>query len=727
MGMFNDSAIARTRGRLVGSWRLVGLGLFALAVLLLPLFGPTSAAAVEELHIGSRFPGDVPHHNFWTGSAFTGWQVIGGKTIVSPPALVSYEKSVHLFAVSNDGHLYQAIWDNTKWNGWFDFGGPFSALGAAAVDYFGYLLLFVVGNDDKLYYTYFDPNSRQWQNYTVLAENIAGRPAAAVLDGRLHLVLKGFDDHYYYEFYPDQNNQLSGFFDIGSPFKYGAALATFQGQVHLFGPGFDGHLYQGTLVNGQWQGYFDLGQPSQSLAIDSSAAAAGYAGIAIIVLARANDDGLYGRVFSGGSWGAWSSRFGDALTGPGITSHQNSGGGGGQNHPPTLGSVVATRLVHSFGREDSLRFEGILGRPGVAGLQALVAPAVITLSGTPNPIVTAASALMDCCTLLVAEGAADPDGNPVIFQWQAVTGTFYSTGSIGSGGVPFGGKITDVSTYTRNSIFWEAPSIGFPLVHHDLMGGLTNVGAKVVDIPTVGPPLSSDVKFVALEWDRTIHLELSALAGHRLPPNDPDFPDGVEVEILATVTGNSQNVGTNPGATIRVDCGNRKGTIRNVPFIPGTPVRCPYEKDEENSNVTVGAVVTSGGTFISPPDGPKLDLWKSRGCTVGTTESIPVKVTDSQCNDQTFPGGDTPETHQVEMGTTAGTFQFDWDTASQKDRIVVSYQGSTLFDSGCVGSSGTEQLNFSGNSTKIQVQVFPNCENPNLTGTVWQFTVHCPK
>ena len=95
---------------------------------------------------------------------------------------------------------------------------------------------------------------------------------------------------------------------------------------------------------------------------------------------------------------------------------------------------------------------------------------------------------------LWSEGASDPDGNPIVFKWQAVTGTFYSTGDAGSGGVPFGQKITDVNTYARNSIFWEAPSIGFPIVDELLMGGLTNVGVHVEDVPATGPPLKSDTK-----------------------------------------------------------------------------------------------------------------------------------------------------------------------------------------------------------------------------------------
>jgi hypothetical protein len=713
---FDGDAVAQSDGRQGG---VIRLGWAALALLLL-LSVPGPSAAVEQLHIVSRWAGDVPHHIVFDGASFNGWHSIGGKTIISSPALVSYQGQVHLFGVSNDQKLYQAIWNGTSWSGWFDFGGPFASV--AAVDYFGYLIVVAVTPDNRLLMTFFDPNAQKWQNYSELAINIFGRPAVALLNGVLHFMLRGSDENYYHWFY---SNQFSNFINIGGPFAYGAALTTFQGVLHLFGPGFNGRLYESTLAGTQWSQFLDLGQPAPSLPIDSSAGAAGYAGIAIVVLARATDNGLYGRVFSNGAWGAWSANFGQGLSGPAITAHQVSGGGPGTNHPPTFSAIQASRLVHSFGREDSLRSEGIGGRPGVNGLAGLLTSqfGVSLNGGASNPLVTAAGGLMDCCTLIVAESPSDPDGNPILVQWQAVTGTFYSTGTAGSGGVPYGGKITDITTYNRNSVFWEAPSIGFPLVHHDLMGGLTNVGVKITDVPATGPPLSSDTKFVALEWDRTIHLELSAVSGRRLPQDDPDIPGGIEMQILPVVTGNSQNVGLLAGATVRIACGNRKDTIRSVPFAAGVPVDCPYEHDEENHSVTVGAVVTSGGTFISPPDGPKLDLWKSRGCTVGTTESIDVKLTTSECSTQTFPGGDAPETHLIEMGVNQGTFQFDWETYGLEDRIVVSYQGATLFDSGCVGANGSETLTYSGNATQVQVQVFPNCNGG--TGTAWVFTVNC--
>jgi hypothetical protein len=97
------------------------------------------------------------------------------------------------------------------------------------------------------------------------------------------------------------------------------------------------------------------------------------------------------------------------------------------------------------------------------------------------------------------------------------------------------------------------------------------------------------------------------------------------------------------------------------------------------------------------------------------------------CNNITLPGGDKPETITVNMGKTSGTFVFDYETRSIADQLKVQYQGSVLFDTGCVGTNGTRSVTipYNGSSSQITVQVIPNCKG-NTTDTYWVFTVHCP-
>lgn len=95
------------------------------------------------------------------------------------------------------------------------------------------------------------------------------------------------------------------------------------------------------------------------------------------------------------------------------------------------------------------------------------------------------------------------------------------------------------------------------------------------------------------------------------------------------------------------------------------------------------------------------------------------------CNaGQQVAGADTPDSRSFEMGRTSATFQFDYDTYSQQDRIQVYYQGSPIYDTGCVGKADTVHPSYSGQSTVIQVVVTPNCAGGS--GTQWNYTVHCP-
>ncbi|MBK9607927.1 MAG: IPT/TIG domain-containing protein [Betaproteobacteria bacterium] len=96
----------------------------------------------------------------------------------------------------------------------------------------------------------------------------------------------------------------------------------------------------------------------------------------------------------------------------------------------------------------------------------------------------------------------------------------------------------------------------------------------------------------------------------------------------------------------------------------------------------------------------------------------------AQCSATQNAGGDTPDTRTIELGKPAGTFVFTYETYSQQDRIIVRYQGATLFDTGCVGANGSQSLPYSGTSTQISVQVIPNCQGGS--GTAWNYSVSCP-
>jgi hypothetical protein len=112
----------------------------------------------------------------------------------------------------------------------------------------------------------------------------------------------------------------------------------------------------------------------------------------------------------------------------------------------------------------------------------------------------------------------------------------------------------------------------------------------------------------------------------------------------------------------------------------------------------------------------------------GTTLTVVQAGAAPPCNQQNIAGGDTPETRTIELGRNAGTFLFTYNTQNLEDRMLVIYEGRTLFDTGCVGtgSDRTQSITYSGTATQVQVQVIPNCRTGG-TGTFWSFTVSCPQ
>jgi hypothetical protein len=112
----------------------------------------------------------------------------------------------------------------------------------------------------------------------------------------------------------------------------------------------------------------------------------------------------------------------------------------------------------------------------------------------------------------------------------------------------------------------------------------------------------------------------------------------------------------------------------------------------------------------------------------GTTLNISQAAFAPPCNSQQIAGGDVPETRTVELGRSSGTFTFTYNTQNIEDRMLVNYEGRTLFDTGCVGtvSDRSVNLSYSGASSQLSVQVQPNCRVPG-TGTYWSFTVSCPR
>jgi len=200
---------------------------------------------------------------------------------------------------------------------------------------------------------------------------------------------------------------------------------------------------------------------------------------------------------------------------------------------------------------------------------------------------------------------------------------------------------------------------------------------------------------------------------------------------------------SNTPVTISVSFQNNHASSLNQKYLLLTHVRYtvtgPKMKDMQGSVPVIG---DAADIDLMVPSGPqrlfKIQILDSSGAvayfgdTTADLKGDPIKLEIllhemPRCNDIVQSGSDNPETFTIDLGKKSGTFQFDYETYSVKDRMIITYEGKTLYDSGCINTDGikTEYISYSGNSTAITVAVQPNCEG--AVSTKWDFVVYCPQ
>jgi hypothetical protein len=142
-----------------------------------------------------------------------------------------------------------------------------------------------------------------------------------------------------------------------------------------------------------------------------------------------------------------------------------------------------------------------------------------------------------------------------------------------------------------------------------------------------------------------------------------------------------------------------------------------------------------------------LICWNGQcGCSPGFVNVGGSCVVPSVCGVKTVSGQNMVDTRVFELGRSSARFIFVYNTLIVPDRIVVTYEGRTLFDNVCTatiystdpwdntqwcpvnaGPSGDIfiELSYSGTSTQVTVTVTPNCAG--TADTEWGYTVGCPE
>ena len=103
----------------------------------------------------------------------------------------------------------------------------------------------------------------------------------------------------------------------------------------------------------------------------------------------------------------------------------------------------------------------------------------------------------------------------------------------------------------------------------------------------------------------------------------------------------------------------------------------------------------------------------------------PQQKKQGECNIQYKSGANEAEQYTIDVKRNFGSLNFSYDTYSVKDRIHIYYGGIKIFDSGCVGASGSQTLTLNGISSVFTIIVDPRCDM-DTSDTSWNFTLGCP-
>lgn len=143
-----------------------------------------------------------------------------------------------------------------------------------------------------------------------------------------------------------------------------------------------------------------------------------------------------------------------------------------------------------------------------------------------------------------------------------------------------------------------------------------------------------------------------------------------------------------------------------------------------DAGTTAGQAATGGISTTTMVVGAAALVGVGGAIAIASSGKDDSSGAEYRCDDTQVSGETTPETRVIEMGRTSGTFEFSYDMIAVRDRMVVEYEGSPLFDTGCVSGSDTVYLSYSGSSRTITVRVTPNCAGGSYT--YWEFAVSCP-
>ena len=192
-------------------------------------------------HVFARDSHGALRQKYWSaGAGWSGWQDLGG-VILGTPAVTHHDHRYDVFAVGQNGQLYQKVYTDS-WSGWINLGGDYIT-GVDAVYANGQYHVFVVTQSGTLFQKTWLPGSG-WTGFQNLGGVVVGAPAVTFHDGRYDVFAVGINGSMYQKTYDGHWGEWHG---LGGDNLTGlGAVYTPSGQYHVFGITTNGTLFQKT-------------------------------------------------------------------------------------------------------------------------------------------------------------------------------------------------------------------------------------------------------------------------------------------------------------------------------------------------------------------------------------------------------------------------------------------------------------------------------------------------
>ncbi|MBJ7598359.1 MAG: hypothetical protein JF922_09780 [Candidatus Dormibacteraeota bacterium] len=242
------------------------------------------------------------------------WDSLGGALSGGPGAAAWASNRLDVFGRGTDSGLWHRWWNGSAWGGWESIGGVLAAGTApAAVSWsFGRLDVVVQGSDGAVWHTWFEGNS--WGGWESLGGHVTSSPSVASWgSGRLDVLARGDDNGLWHRWFD------RGVWSSWEPLGGGLAAAPGAtgrgpGALDVFVKGTDGQLWHLWWGASGWWGWEGLGGQ-----VASAPAASSWGSGRIDVVALGPTHELR-HLYWSGQWSLWLSRGGSGTSDPALTS-----------------------------------------------------------------------------------------------------------------------------------------------------------------------------------------------------------------------------------------------------------------------------------------------------------------------------------------------------------------------------------------------------------------------